>query len=199
MSRISAVSLATLILVACSRKEEVVVAAPVSPPARTAGAPSGQPAVGQDAALPPGHPSLDQMEPPGAPGGQEPGTAAPPMPAHGAAMSSGDVGQVKVEKAKGPEARTVAEVVRQRAALKDRTVVIHGKVVRYTPGVMGKNWIHLRDGTGTAGKDDDVTVTTQDTAAKGEVITVRGKVALDQNIGMGASYPLIVQDAKVTR
>ena len=121
------------------------------------------------------------------------------MPPHGAAMSGGEAGVVKVARAAGPDARTIAELFAQRKALAGKTVAIRGKVVRYTPGVMGKNWIHLRDGTGTAGKDDDVTVTTQDATAKGEVITVRGQVALDQNIGMGAPYPVIVQDAKVAR
>ncbi len=95
---------------------------------------------------------------------------------HGAAMSAGgDVGDVKVPKATGQDARTVAELYAQRTALKDRTVTVRGKVVKFTPGVMGKNWIHLRDGTGTAGKDNDVTVTTQDPAAKGDVVLVQGQ------------------------
>jgi hypothetical protein len=64
---------------------------------------------------------------------------------------------------------------------------------------MGKNWLHLRDGTGTAGKDNDVTVTTLDAAAKGDVVTVQGTVAVDQDIGMGTPYPVIIQDAKVVK
>ena len=92
-----------------------------------------------------------------------------------------------------------AEIFAERQALKDRTVTVRGKVVRFTPGVMGKNWIHLRDGTGTQGKDNDVTVTTQDPATKGDVVVIQGKVAVDQNIGMGAPYPVIIQDAKVSK
>jgi len=78
-------------------------------------------------------------------------------------------------------------------------VVVRGKVVKYNPGIMGRNWIHLRDGTGTAGKDNDVTVTSQDTTKLGEVVTVRGKVAVDQDIGMGTPYPVIIEGAQVTR
>ena len=125
---------------------------------------------------------------------------AVPPPAHGAAMSAGaDLGEVKVPKAVGPDARTVAEVFAQRTALTGRTVVVSGKVVKYNPGIMGKNWIHLRDGTGTAGKDNDVTVTSQQEAKLGEVVTVQGTVAIDQDIGMGTPYPVIIQDAKVTQ
>lgn len=204
MSRLVVVVLvAVLPLAGCSRKEEVVVAAP------TASAPSqapdqgstmapGQPGPAQGAEVPPGHPPLDG--PAAGTPGQDAGMGAQGAPAHGAAMSAGgDVGDVKVPRATGQDARTVAEVYAQRAALKDRTVTVRGKVVKFTAGVMGKNWIHLRDGTGTAGKDNDVTVTTQDPAAKGDVVLVRGKVALDQDIGMGAPYPVIIQDAKVSR
>lgn len=192
----------TLILAACHKKEdEVVVAAPVAPPP---GAPQAQAAPAPGGDLPPGHPPLD-----GAPQGEAPsgmgeaggGMGAPPAPAHGGAMSAGDddVGDVKVPKAAGKDARTVAELFAQRSALKGKTVSVRGKVVKYNPGIMGKNWIHLRDGTGAAGKDNDVTVTTQDAAAKGDVVTVQGTVAVDQDIGMGTPYPVIIQDAKVSR
>jgi hypothetical protein len=204
MSRLLVVVAAALALAGCNRKPEVVEAAPVAS-AAPAAAPAGQagqpgPVQGNEQ-LPPGHPSLDAM--PGEPGaapGQDAGQAMQQMPAHGGAMSSAaDAGDVKVPKAAGKDARTVAELFAQREALKDRTVTVRGKVVKFTAGVMGKNWIHLRDGSGTQGKDNDVTVTTQDPAAKGDVVVVQGKVALDQNIGMGTPYPIIIQDAKVTK
>ena len=46
------------------------------------------------------------------------------------------------------------------AALKDVKVAVRGKVVKFLPAIMGKNWIHLRDGSGsTAAGDFDLTVT----------------------------------------
>ncbi len=207
MSRLVVVLAAVLSLVGCSRKsDEVVVAAPVAPapasPAQGGAMMAGQPGPVQgDEQLPPGHPSLDGA----APGQAAPAPGAPmagqPMPPHGGAMSTeaADIGDVKVPRATGKDARTIAEIFAQRQALKDKTVTVRGKVVKYTAGVMGKNWIHLRDGTGTAGKDNDVTVTSQDAAAKGDVIVVQGKVALDQDIGMGTPYPVIIQDAKVSK
>ena len=65
---------------------------------------------------------------------------------------------------------------------------------------MGKNWIHLRDGSGTPeGKDNDVTVTTNDTVAKGDVVLVKGIVAVDRDFGSGYTYAVVVEDAKVTK
>jgi len=120
---------------------------------------------------------------------------------HAAAATGPDVTEkISVAKAEGADGRTVAEVVAQRATLKGKTVAIRGKVVKFNAGIMGKNWIHLRDGSGTPeGKDNDVTVTTNDTVAKGDVVLVKGTVAVDRDFGSGYTYALVVEDAKVTK
>jgi len=65
---------------------------------------------------------------------------------------------------------------------------------------MGRNWIHLRDGTGSAEKsDNDLTVTTDDQAAVGDVVSVKGTVRLDKDFGAGYAYPVLVEDAKVSK
>ena len=85
-------------------------------------------------------------------------------------------------------------------ASQDAPVAVRGKVVKYNPGVMGKNWIHLRDGSGsTEKKDNDLAVTTSDSAAVGDVVLVKGKVRLDRDFGSGYVYPVIVEDAKVSK
>jgi hypothetical protein len=107
---------------------------------------------------------------------------------------------IKVPKAEGPEGRTVAEVYAQKPALKDKPVVIRAKVVKATSGVMGKNWLHLRDGTGARdSKNDDITVTTAGTAAVGDVVQVKGTVRLDRDFGAGYSYAVIIEDATLTK
>ena len=115
-----------------------------------------------------------------------------------AATGPSDVGPIKVAKAEG--GKTVAEIFAQRAALKDKEVAVRGKVVKFTPEVMGKNWIHLRDGSGSREKkDDDITVTTAATAAVGDVILVRGVVKLDRDLGAGYTYSAIIEDAKLSK
>jgi hypothetical protein len=119
-----------------------------------------------------------------------------------AGVTSGpaDVGEIGVEKAEAKDARTVAEIFAGKASLKDTLVSVRGKVVKYNPGIMGRNWIHLRDGSGSRDKkDDDITVTTAETAAIGEVVVVRGTVHLDRDFGAGYAYPVILEDAKITK
>jgi hypothetical protein len=65
---------------------------------------------------------------------------------------------------------------------------------------MGKNWIHVRDGSGSAaGKNDDMTITTADTVAVGDVVTVTGTVKLDKDFGAGYAYPVMIEDAKISK
>jgi hypothetical protein len=141
----------------------------------------------------------------GAPAGGTPAGAegGPGMAAQHAMAASGpaaEVGDVKVAKATGGDARTVAEVWAQRKALKDKPVTIRGKVVKFNPGIMGKNWVHLRDGSGTADKkDNDITITTADTVAVGDVVTAKGKVLVEKDFGAGYAYPVIIEEAKVAK
>lgn len=121
------------------------------------------------------------------------GSSTSPHPAMGA---SADVGDVNVPKATGADARRIAEVFAQKATLVGKPVEIRGKVVKYTAGVMGSNWIHLRDGSGAADKNDnDITVTTKGETALGKTVVVRGKVAIDRDFGMGYRYPVLIEDA----
>lgn len=138
---------------------------------------------------------------PGAPAGAVPEPPAQVAAQHQAAAEGPDrVKVAKVAKAAGPDGRTVEELFKQRTALKEKKVAVKGQVVTFRAGIMGKNWIHLRDGSGShEKKDDDVTVTTQDDAKVGDVVTVKGTVRLERDFGAGYAYPVIIEDAKVTK
>jgi hypothetical protein len=125
-------------------------------------------------------------------------------PAMAAGMSHGgraaDTGPIKVAKAAGPDARTVAEVYAQKNELKGKEVVIAGKVVKYNAGILERNWAHLRDGSGKA-KDgsDDITVLLKSEAALGQVITVRGKVVLNKDLGGMYKFAVVLEDADLVK
>jgi hypothetical protein len=103
-----------------------------------------------------------------------------------------------VEKARGADARTIGELWAQRATLSGKSVSIRGVVVKYNAGVMGKNWIHLQDGSGDAAAGThDITVTSMDAAAMGATVTITGTVRVNKDFGAGYTYALIVEDAKV--
>lgn len=106
----------------------------------------------------------------------------------------------KVPKATGANAYTVAEIIAKPAALKDKPVLVRGKVVKYNSGIMGKNWIHLRDGSGSAtDQTNDVLVTTTEEAKLGDILTAKGVVRTDKDFGAGYSYKVIVEEAKLQR
>ncbi|TXT37858.1 MAG: nucleic acid-binding OB-fold tRNA/helicase-type [Comamonadaceae bacterium] len=107
-----------------------------------------------------------------------------------------DTSPIKVAKASGANAYTVAEVVTKAVALKDKPVQVNGKVVKFNAGIMGKNWVHLRDGTGSeSNASNDILVTTSDRAQLGDVVTVSGMVRNDKDFGAGYSYKVLIEEA----
>lgn len=119
---------------------------------------------------------------------------------HAGVAKPADAADMKVAKATGPNARTVAEIVTRSAELKDKTVAVRGKVVKFTPAVLGKNWVHLRDGTGSAADGtNDVLVTTADEAKVGDVVLATGVVHTNRDLGSGYSYKVLVEEAKLKK
>lgn len=107
-----------------------------------------------------------------------------------------DAADAKVAKASGANARTVAEIMSKGSELKEKTVMVSGKVVKYNPGIMGRNWLHLRDGSGTAADNtNDILVTTQGKANLGDIVTAKGIVHTDKDFGSGYSYKVLIEDA----
>jgi hypothetical protein len=136
-------------------------------------------------------------------GGMPAGHPAAPAP-QGPSGSKAQVAKkdktVKVAKAAGPDAYTIAEVYAKSAALDKKTVTVKGKVVKVSQGIMGRNWVHLQDGTGDQAKGThNLVTTTQDMAAVGDVVTVTGTFRKDKDFGAGYLYKAIIEDAKVQK
>lgn len=120
--------------------------------------------------------------------------------AHAGAGTPVVVADVKVAKASGPNARTIAEIANGKAALKDATVLVRGTVVKFNPNIMGRNWVHLRDGTGSAADNtNDLLVTTKDTAKVGDVVVAKGVVHTDRDFGAGYAYKVLIEDASLQK
>ena len=115
---------------------------------------------------------------------------------HAGTAKTTDTVDIHVAKASGVNSRTVAEIMTQSADLKDKPVLVRGKVVRYNPDIMGKNWVHLRDGSGSAANNtNDVLVTTNNQTKVGDVVTAKGVVRTDKDFGSGYSYKVLIEDA----
>jgi hypothetical protein len=105
---------------------------------------------------------------------------------------------IKVEKAKGADAYTVSETYEKAGKLDKKTVAVRGKVVKVSKGIMGKNWVHLQDGSGDSGKGtNNLVVTTQDVPKVGDVVTAKGTLYKEKDFGAGYKYQVIVEEATV--
>ena len=104
--------------------------------------------------------------------------------------------KIKVDKATGPDAYTVAEIFKNSKKLEEKKVVVRGKVVKVSAGVMKKNWIHLQDGTGDAG-NNDLVVTSDDLPKVGDVVTASGTLYTDKDFGGGYKYKVIIEKANI--
>ncbi len=140
------------------------------------------------------------------PAGEQPaGHGAPAVSAKGGgggskAASSAKEKGISVAKAEGPSAYTVAEIFSKRGSLNKKTIVVRAKVVKVSAGIMGKNWIHLQDGTGDQSKGThNLVATSQDLPAVGDVVTVKGKVIKDKDFGAGYKYAVILEEASVQK
>lgn len=96
----------------------------------------------------------------------------------------------KIEAA--PGGQTVAQVIAGAATLAGKAVVVRGKVVKVNNQILGHNWLHIQDGSG------DLTVTSDATAALGDVVVVRGTVATNKDFGAGYKYAVLVENAAVS-
>lgn len=105
---------------------------------------------------------------------------------------------IKVEKAAGPNAYTVGELYQKSGELDGKNVMVKAKVVKVSAGIMDRNWIHLRDGSGDATKGThNLVVTSQDLPKVGDVLTVSGTLAKEKDFGGGYKYEVIVENASI--
>lgn len=101
---------------------------------------------------------------------------------------------IMVEKAAG--GITIAELYAAKAGYKGKKVRINGEVVKFLPGIMNRNWVHLQDGS-RHGENFDLTVTTGSFVNVGDVVIFEGTVSVDRDFGAGYFYPVILEDAVI--
>jgi len=91
---------------------------------------------------------------------------------------------------------TVGQLFENPSKYKNETIKIRGQVTKVNSAIMGRNWVHIQDGTSGNGKFD-LTITTSDNVNVGDVVTFEGKVALEKDFGAGYFYDVIVEQASL--
>jgi hypothetical protein len=93
---------------------------------------------------------------------------------------------------------TVSRIWTESKDLAGTEITVRGKVVKFNGGILGTNWIHLQDGTGSAADGThDITVTTSGTAAVGDVVTAKGVLVTDKDFGAGYTYEVLLENAEL--
>jgi len=143
---------------------------------------------GATPALPPGHPPLPGAATPTLPPGHPALTAPPAAP---------KLDLTGIKRAAG--GKTIKEIYAAKSKLSGATVSVRGKVVKYNAMILGKNWLHIQDGSGSAAnQNNDLTVTTATPAKLGDTVLVTGNVSTNKDFGAGYKYSVILDNAKVT-
>jgi len=100
--------------------------------------------------------------------------------------------------AAGPAAaKTIEQIYAEKDSLKGKQVKVTGKVVKFNSGILGKNFLHIQDGSGKDGTND-LAVTSQQGVKVGDKITVMGTIDTDKDLGAGYTYKVLLENATIT-
>ena len=86
----------------------------------------------------------------------------------------------------------LSDLFSNRKKYEGKTVTVTGKIVKVNPMIMGRNWLHLQDGSGD---NLDLTITSDQNIPIGHVVTLEGVIALNKDFGAGYRYDIIMEEA----
>jgi len=141
-------------------------------------------------ALPPGHPPTASTP--------APTQALPPgHPALPGKSAGVDLSLTGIKAATG--GKTIEQIYAASAKLAGKPVVVRGKVVKYNEMILGKNWLHIRDGSGSADKkNNDLTVTSTTPVKLGDIVVVTGALATNKDFGSNYKFDVMIDGGQVT-
>lgn len=100
---------------------------------------------------------------------------------------------VKVETCEG--CITISNLIANKQSFSGKVIKVKGRVTKFNPEIMGKNWVHIQDGSEFKG-EFDLTITTNNRVSVGDTLTFEGKIALDKDFGYGYFYSVLMEEAK---
>lgn len=134
----------------------------------------------------------------GAMGSAAVGEAALGGPSGGSSTAVVAASEVKVDKATGDNAQTIEECFDKAKDLDNKKVQVRGKVMKVSKMIMGKNWVHLQDGTGNPMKNShDLVVTTMAEPEVDSIVVIEGTLHANKDFGAGYKYDVIIEEAQV--
>ncbi len=102
----------------------------------------------------------------------------------------------KINIAKLDDGYTIEELYTLKDKLKDKRVKLRAQVVKVSKGIMGKDWIHLQDGTGEGSTSDIILTTKNSTVNVGDVVIAEAIYKTDVDLGYGYFFQVILEEGK---
>ncbi len=73
-----------------------------------------------------------------------------------------------------------------------KLIQVTGKCVKVNPMIMGRNWVHIQDGSG---QNLDLTITTTENVNVDALVSFKGTIGLNKDFGAGYKYDVIMEMA----
>ncbi len=127
--------------------------------------------------------------------------SSPPMETSGgSAVAIVPFEEISIEKSSADNGHSVEEIFKQAKALNGKKIQIHAKVVKFSPNIMGRNWVHLQDGSGNPMQNThDLVVTTAETVELHSTVTLEGTLTAKKDFGAGYKYDAIIENASLVK
>ena len=95
---------------------------------------------------------------------------------------------------------SLAELYKNKDQYNGKSVIVKGVVVKLNEMIMGKNWIHLQDGTNYQ-DFNDLTITTEEAIvfSLDDTITFHGTITLNKDFGAGYKYEIIMEEGQLVK
>ena len=95
--------------------------------------------------------------------------------------------------------QNIAYVYANKESLVGQRVSLRGTVVKYNANILGTNFIHIQDGSGSAADgNNDLTVTSKSETAVNQQVVLSGTIILDKDFGHGYQFPILMEDASIS-
>ena len=90
----------------------------------------------------------------------------------------------------------IADLVANPEKYDGKIIQITGRCVKINPNIMGRHWVHLKDGS----KDDfDLVITSHIAIPEGHTVTMTGKVTLNKDFGSGYQYDILLEEGELVK
>ena len=90
---------------------------------------------------------------------------------------------------------SISSLLSSKQSFSGKVIRVKGQVTKFNPEIMGKNWVHIQDGSEFQG-GFDLTITTDKKVSLGDTVTFEGKIVLDKDFGYGYFYNILMEEGK---